>query len=43
MWGMLWFERRRMAQGEQGFGNIVGHGEIDEASIVVPVEGESTI
>ena len=43
MWGMLRSEGRRMAQGEHGFGNIVGHGEIDKAGGVVPIESETTV
>lgn len=43
MWCMLRFGGCRMAQSEESLGNIVGHGDIDETSVIVPVDFEAKI
>jgi len=40
---VLWFGRCRVAKGKQGFGDVTGHGDVDVASGVVPVDGETEV
>ena len=43
MWCMLRFGGGRMAQSEKSLGNIVGHGDVNKTSIIVPVNFKSEI
>jgi hypothetical protein len=43
MWSVLGLEGRRVSESEQRFGNIVGHGQVDESSCLMPVKGESDV
>jgi len=40
---VLWFGRGRVAKGEQCFGDVAGHGDVDVPRCIVPVDGEAEV